>query len=243
MRAPGPRRRERGTTRTRAARASSALGMAPANEASDPRRAPRLREERAGARRRTKSAAEAEAYLGGGTSRASRAQTHSVASFGFPGEASPPTASATANGRDAYRERSALEVSPEVSGRRARDTPAREFRAHPRARRPSFALGPLAVSARARQELPVRQAPERARGSRPRVPRDGVDEDPGDVQGRAPRRVPGGVEFGPERGQRGGEARARDETRRRNAPPRLERRVESGERRGAEPDRPDPGDR
>ena len=88
----------------------------------------------------------------------------------------------------------------------------------------------------------MRQAPERARGSRPRVPRDGVDEDPGDVQGRAPRRVPGGVEFGPERGQRGGEARARDETRRRNAPPRLERRVESGESGAARAaDRPIPG--
>mmetsp|Transcript_10430 Transcript_10430/g.44386 ORF Transcript_10430/g.44386 Transcript_10430/m.44386 type:complete len:296 (-) Transcript_10430:1141-2028(-) len=103
----------------------------------------------------------------------------------------------------------------------ARASPAREFRAHPRARRPfRFARkGPFAPASvpvpagsgsRARQELPVRQAPERARGSRPRVPRDGVDEDPGDVQGRAPRRVPGGVEFGPERGQRGGEARLRD---------------------------------
>mmetsp|Transcript_7763 Transcript_7763/g.32387 ORF Transcript_7763/g.32387 Transcript_7763/m.32387 type:complete len:292 (+) Transcript_7763:1073-1948(+) len=103
----------------------------------------------------------------------------------------------------------------------ARASPAREFRAHPRARRPfRFARkGPFAPASvpvpagsgsRARRELPVRQVPERARGSRPRVPRDGVDEDPGDVQGRAPRRVPGGVEFGPECGQRGGEARLRD---------------------------------
>mmetsp|Transcript_10430 Transcript_10430/g.44389 ORF Transcript_10430/g.44389 Transcript_10430/m.44389 type:complete len:253 (-) Transcript_10430:1158-1916(-) len=89
-------------------RASSALGMAPAPlgaEETPPN---------AGARRRTKSAAEAEAYLGGGASFVSRAQIQSVASFlrasfavsGVDARSGVfRSSSATANGRDAYSER------------------------------------------------------------------------------------------------------------------------------------------
>ena len=236
MRAPGPRRRERGTTRTRAAAPPPRSGWRRGGVGPAPR----------GARRR--EAQDEERGGGGGVprrrhvSRVPRADPQRrLVRLSWRGVASHRLRDRE-RARRVQGEKRAGSLAGSLGAARAGHS-AREFRAHPRARRPSFALGPLAVSARARQELPVRQAPERARGSRPRVPRDGVDEDPGDVQGRAPRRVPGGVEFGPERGQRGGEARARDETRRRNAPPRLERRVESGERRGAERGPSDPGDR
>mmetsp|Transcript_7763 Transcript_7763/g.32385 ORF Transcript_7763/g.32385 Transcript_7763/m.32385 type:complete len:620 (+) Transcript_7763:72-1931(+) len=87
-------------------RASSALGMAPAGAEETP--------PNAGARRRTKSAAEVEAYLGGGASFVSRAQIQSVASFFCASFAVSGvdakngvfrSSSATANGRDAYSER------------------------------------------------------------------------------------------------------------------------------------------